>query len=300
MRGETPLFSSGGETVKKVLILLLFSSVLIAEATTTTIIFIGEPGAGIYVNASFVGVIGSNGRLSISLRLGQEYTISTGGDWYIQIGEPDVVKIDDEVIVFLHLTKASRLRILSNVYPVSVFVDDQYYGEVKNPDDTVKVPAGYRRIVLKAEGYKEVEIYGALEWKKVVPISAKFEKLPEELKIYLSSDEFSPNGDWYNDVLNIHIYSTFESSAFVTIKGENGIVFEKNVDLSVGDNIITWDGKGVEDGEYTIEVKAGDLSDQAKVKLDRSKYTYRKEITIATLLTFLGLTTLITYLSIQQ
>ena len=256
------------------------------------IVFVGEPGVSIYVNASYVGTIGSDGKLKISLTIGSRYYVSADGDWFVQVGEPDVVKVGEDVIVFLKVAKASRIRVLSNVYPVSVFVDGEFYGRVESPQDTVKVLSGYRNVVLKAEGFKEIEKKVALEWKKIVAIPADFEKLPKDLKLYLSSDTFSPNGDWYEDTLKIHIYSTFSATALLEIKGEDGIVLEKELHLEVGDNIFEWDGKGAKDGEYTIRVKADGITREKKVRIDRSVYTYRKEMTVLTVLLLLSLAAL--------
>ncbi len=272
------------------MLLILIPIVVLSESVE--IVFVGEPGVSIYVNASFVGTIGNDGKLKISLNIGGRYYVSADGDWFIQVGEPDVVKIGENVIVFLNVVKASRIRVLSNVYPVSVFVDGEYYGKVESPEDTVKVPSGYREVVLKVEGFKEIEKKVALEWKKVVTIPAEFEKLPKDLKLYLSSDTFSPNGDWYEDTLKIHIYSTFSSTATLKITGEDGFVLEKELHLEVGDNVFEWDGEGAKDGEYTIRVKANGITREEKVKLDRSVYTYRKEFTLLIFLLLISLAAL--------
>ena len=272
------------------MLLILIPIVVLSESVE--IVFVGEPGVSIYVNASFVGTIGNDGKLKISLNIGGRYYVSADGDWFIQVGEPDVVKIGENVIVFLNVVKASRIRVLSNVYPVSVFVDGEYYGKVESPEDTVKVPSGYREVVLKVEGFKEIEKKVALEWKKVVAIPAEFEKLPKDLKLYLSSDTFSPNGDWYEDTLKIHIYSTFSSTATLKITGEDGFVLEKELHLEVGDNVFEWDGEGAKDGEYTIRVKANGITREEKVKLDRSVYTYRKEFTLLIFLLLISLAAL--------
>ena len=269
--------------MKRILLIsvLLISISLFSE--TVRIIFVGDPGISVYVNFTLAGRIGENGRLSLSFSSG-DFTVSAGGDWYIQTGEPQIVRMGDEVLVFLSVEKASKIRILSNVYPVYVFVDGNYYGEVDSPSDLLKVPAGYRKIALKSDGYKDVAREIAFPWKEVISVPVNFEKLPKELKIYLSSSSFSPNGDWYNDELEIHVYSTFKSKARLVVKSEEGKeVLSEDVDLNEGDNVFKWDGKGAKDGAYEITVSAGNLKASAEVRVDRSHYTYTKEWAIALL-----------------
>ena len=281
------------------LTLVILLSISLFPESRVRIIFVGDPGVSVYVNFTLAGKIGENGRLTLSFSSG-DFTVSAGGDWYIQVGEPQIVKMGEEVLVFLNVEKASRIRILSNVYPVSVFVDGNYYGDVDSPSDTLKVPAGYRKVALKSEGYKSVVKDIALPWKEVTSVPVKFEKLPKELKIYLSSESFSPNGDWYNDELEVHIYSTFESKAKLVIRDESGRkVLSKYVDLKEGDNIFKWDGKGAEDGVYEITVSAEKLKTSAQVKVDRSHYTYTKEWTIGIISVFLISAAALVYLTMH-
>ncbi len=280
---------------RKILLLLALSTLVLAGEVK--IIFIGEPGADVYVNMAFVGQIGSNGRLSLNFQLGNMFYVSTDGNWYIQVGEPQVVKVGDNTVVFLNLVKASRVRVLSNVYPISIFVDGEYYGKLRSPSETIKVPSGYREVTFKAEGYRELSEKFPLEWEKVESIPVELKRLPKVLKIYLSSDEFSPNGDWYKDVLEVHIYSTFESTATLTISGNRGTILRKELLVREGDNIVKWYGNGAEDGIYEVSVTAEGITSSAKVKIDRSNYTYRKEISIAMLLMLLAATIAAVYFS---
>ena len=286
--------------MRKVLLIFIgiLSITLFAESTVR-IIFVGDPGVSVYVNFTLAGKIGENGKLSIGFSTG-DFVVSAGGEWYIQTGEPQVVKMGDDVLVFLSVEKASRMRILSNAYPVSVFVDGKYYGDVDSPSDTLKVPAGYRKVVLRCKGYEDIVKEVALPWKEIVSIPVKFEKLPKELNIYLSSDKFSPNGDWYNDELEIHVYSTFRSKAELIVKSKNGKeIMHKDIDLKVGDNIFKWNGMGAEDGVYEISVIAGNLKAEEKVTIDRSHYTYTKEWTIGILSVFLILSATLAYITIH-
>lgn len=267
--------------MRRVLLISLMVISMSLFSETVRIIFVGDPGVSVYVNFTLAGRIGDSGRLSLSFSSG-DFTVSAGGDWYVQTGEPQIVKIGDEVLVFLSVEKASKMRILSNVYPVSVFVDGKYYGEVSSPSDLLKVPAGYRKIALESKGYRNITEEVALPWKKVIDIPVELERLPKELKIYLSSKSFSPNGDWYNDELEIHVYSTFKSKARLVIKSEKGEeVLSESVDLDEGDNVFKWDGKEAKDGLYEITVSAEGLRATAEVEVDRSHYTYTKELTIA-------------------
>ena len=278
--------------MKALLVLLL---PLLVLGGTVKVIFVAEPGTSIFVNASFVGTIGESGKLAVSFNIGNTFLVSADSPWYVQLGEPEVVRVGEDTIVFINMAKASRLRILSNVYPVSVYIDGEYWGAVSSPDDTLKVPAGYREVVVKASGMEEWKEKVALEWRKVTSVSVELKPLPKVLRIYLSSPSFSPNGDWYQDTLTIHVYSTFGSTATLEISSASEVVLKKDLILKAGDNVFVWNGEGARDGVYTIRVRADGLEDSKEVKVDRSVYTYKKEITLGLLILLMGLTAAVVY-----
>ena len=78
------------------------------------------------------------------------------------------------------------------------------------------------------------------------------------------------------------------------------MVYEKIISAHVGVNEITWDGSGLPDGTYTLLANARGISKTAKVTIDRSVYTYEKEIVLTITGLFIAAFALLVYLGIMQ
>jgi len=275
--------------VKKVIILLMLILLVLLsfsqENDKVTIVFVSQPGVNVYINGSFILTIGSSGNATFSFSLGNSYDIYADSDYYIQIGDPLITTTSDgKTVVFLNMKPAAWIGVISNVYPVEIFVDGVYYGTIESEDDMVKIPAGVHDIIISSTGYVDEKLSLSISWKEEKYVKVTLKKAKPELYIILPYSEFSPNGDWDKDELEIKIYASQPATATVLIKDLGGKIYmEKQVLLSAGVNEFKWDGKGAPDGEYVLQVSAMGKTQERRVTVTRKNYTYKKEIIFATL-----------------
>jgi len=273
------------------LILILLVMLSFAEQNEkVTIVFVSQPGVDLYINGNFALTIGPSGNASFSFSLGNTYDIYADSDYYIQIGQPLVSTSDGKTIVFLNMKPAAWLGVICNTYPVDIFVDGTYYGTIENEDDMIKIPAGIHDVVISSTGYKEEKINVTVSWKEKKYIKVTLKKSKPEFYIILPYSTFSPNGDWDKDKLKIKIYASEQATATILIEDQSGkIHFERQTPLNTGVNEFEWDGKNAPDGEYTLQVSAMGRIQERKIILTRKNYTYKKEITLASIALFSAL-----------
>jgi len=270
------------------LLLILFVFILSFAGEKVRVIIISMPDVDVYVNGRFVGTVGFSGKLPLSLSIGTTFYVNIDSYDYVQIGDPIIYKEEGVVMVFINAKPAAYLGVISNVYPLDVFTEGNYWGRIDGPKDLVKLPAGKHKVTLKKEGYKLYEATIALSWKEKTYISAELEKLPFQLKIFVDPEVFSPNGDWKDDLTTIGIYTTSSEVAKLFIKSSGGqLIFQKSLITKPGLNEVTWNGGDAPDGTYEVIVECRDKMAKASVRIDRSAYTYKKEITLSLIALFL-------------
>ncbi|MCD6450638.1 MAG: hypothetical protein J7L34_09070 [Thermotogaceae bacterium] len=268
------------------LMLIMLTLIIFAEENDrVTIVFVSQPGVDLYINGSFAITVGPSGSASFSFSLGNTYNIYAESDCYIQVGEPFITTSNlGETIVFINVKPAAWLGVISNTYPLDIFVDKVYYGSIESEDDMVKVPAGIHDVIVSSKGYEDEKVNLTLSWKEKKYIKVTLKKAKPEFYIILPYSTFSPNGDWYRDYLDIKIYASQPATATVLIKNPEGKVYMKDqIHLDFGINELKWDGKNAPDGKYILEVNYINLIQEREISLTRENYTYRKEITLTTI-----------------
>ncbi len=278
------------KVISLILIFLSFTVIHAEDPDKVVIYFLSEPGVEIHTNGQLTATIGISGSAGLYFQFGASFFVSAvAGENYIQVGEPEIISVsDDKIVVLIPVKKAGYIGVISNVYPLSVFVDGEYYGRIENVEDTLKIPAGEHELTLKAPGFEPERFKIFLEWKEKKYLKVTFKEIPLSVELVLPRDSFSPNGDWDNDELKIGVLLTKNATCNLLISNGNGVVYERNFQGREGMNWFYWDGRGkngkiLPDGEYILKVECGRIVKETKFKIDTTRYTYKKEITLGTL-----------------
>ncbi len=286
---------------KFVLMILLIPLVHLAEVV---IYVVSEPFVNVYVNGDLVGQTDIFGYFKLTFQsTNVSFSISVGGPYYYQLGNPSTIVLPDGTrAIYIPVVPAGYLRIFSNSYPVKVFYNNEYMGEVDSVEDTLKVPAVSGQFVLTSPGMEPIKREISIPWKETKVIAVEFEEKPLSLKLIPSYSEFSPNGDWYRDTVRFHVYLSRPEKVVLEIYGRSGLVRKFEIQGEEGDNVVEWDGKdenGVDlpDGTYKVVAKVGNLKSETSIVLSRKEYTYTKEIVISSFLVMLLLIGIGLYLS---
>ncbi|MEJ5228830.1 MAG: hypothetical protein WHT65_02410 [Pseudothermotoga sp.] len=252
-----------------------------------------EPFANVYVNGIYAGIADINGVLQITLSSSGQYRITVNKSWYVAFDGLVYLSQPGQIIFYAPLRRAGTLRVYSNVYPVEIYSEDKFLGRVESVKDTISVPEGSQYITFKAAGF--IPETRLLSFSYLKETSVNITLIEEILSINLKVEpsEFSPNGDWYRDTTTFYIYLSKPAQLTISVvDSDQKVLWQWSGSGKAGSNQVTWDGKGVADGEYIAKLTAQTEKEvfvtNASVKIDRSHYTNTKEIILTTTAIALG------------
>ncbi|ODN29731.1 hypothetical protein [Fervidobacterium thailandense] len=257
----------------------------------TVVFFTGEPFVPVYVDGKQVGVTDASGYLVVRFEGPASYIAwAVSSSWQVSFDKVYFTVEKTPKIVRLTPTLNGKLVVFSNIYPVHVYLKDgRYVGMVTEKSNELVIPQGNYEFVFSSPGYGDIVQSFTVHGRKENPIWLEFKEQPLNVELKVVPEKFSPNGDWFEDETTIKIYSSKFASATLQIVDFSGkIVYNKGLRLHPGANEIIWNGEGVPDGRYTVLLVASDgkveMKKEVVVELDRSRYTYRKEIAITLLI----------------
>lgn len=272
--------------MKRFLVLSLLLTAILVGANYVVVIRT-EPFANVYVNGIYAGISDINGVLQITLSTSGQHRITVSKNWYLVFDGLVYLSQPGQIIFYAPLNRAGSLRVYSNVYPVEVYSEDRFLGKVNSVKDTLYVPEGSIYLTFKAVGYIPQTCLLNISYLKETSVNISLVEEALSISLKVEPKEFSPNGDWYNDSTTFYIYLSKPAELVVNVIDNNqNVVWQWNGKGKAGSNQISWDGKDVADGDYTVKATA--QTDKEiyvaieSVKIDRSHYTNTKEIILTT------------------
>jgi len=271
--------------------LFLFSILLAAVLTIAQsyIVIYSEPFSEVYINGRYYGMVGISGQLTIPVDSTGRFIVTVRKTWYLPFEGEVVITSPGRVVVFATLKEAGTLRVFSNVYPVEVYSEGRYLGKVFNVQDVLSVPVGSRELTFKAEGYQEITMTVQVAPRRETTVNLLFRPKILEVNLVVSPQRFSPNDDWFEDQTTFYVYLSKPAQITVEVVDQRGqTVWRRQARGIEGTNRFVWDGKGVPDGTYTVRVRVTADDEVQEIEqyviVDRSRYTYTKEIVLTTLI----------------
>lgn len=272
----------------------------------SVLFYTGEPLVPIFVEGKEVGKTDALGYLLVRFEKPGNYVAWVGlSSWELTYGRVYFTVERTPKVIVLMPTVNGRLVVFSNVYPVYIYLrDGRLIGVAESDKTPVTIPQGNYDLVFSVPGYEQVFLNLSVAPREEKPVWVRFAELELNAEVRVEPEKFSPNGDWYEDEAVVKIYSTKPATATLQIQDVSGkIVYSAKLTLRSGVNHLTWNGQGAPDGDYTVYVSVTDgkstLERSARVTIDRSVYTYRKEIALATLLAFFGLMAYLVFTGVQ-
>ncbi|PLV56842.1 FlgD immunoglobulin-like domain containing protein [Thermotoga sp. SG1] len=248
-----------------------------------------EPLSQVFINGNYVGTVDVTGQLVLTLNSSGKFVVTVKKTWYVPFEGEIIITSPGEFVIFANLREAGALRVFSNVYPVEVYAEGMYLGKIYSVKDVLYVPAGTVTLTFKAEGYKEKALTVQVKPRSENTLNIFLEEKVLELNLKIEPKKFSPNGDWYEDQTTFYVYLSKPADLRIEVLDDQGeVVWSRRLTGSEGTNKITWNGKGVPDGRYKVRVIATTENEiqsvEQEVIVDRSKYTYFKELFIGSTL----------------
>ncbi|AEH51524.1 PEGA domain-containing protein [Pseudothermotoga thermarum] len=247
-----------------------------------------EPFSMVYLNDIYYGMVGIDGKLEITLTSYGQYRVRVVKDWFVAYESVVYTSPNTRIVIAAQMKRAGALRIFSNVYPVEVYIEGKFIGRANSVKDLLYVPEGTQYVTFKSDGYIPETRMLTFNYTKETAVNINL--IPEALMVDLKiePEAFSPNGDWYKDTTTFYIYLSKPAQLVVEAIDQNkNVVWSWRGKGKSGTNTIIWTGVGLPDGTYEIRVTA--LTDSEAyyvsrpVTIDRSVYTYTKEITLTVL-----------------
>jgi len=252
----------------------------------------GVPNANVYVDGYFVGQTDIFGILIIQFKEEGYHTIKIDADNFMPFTKTLYIE-KDGVRIYVNLEKAGKIMVFSNVYPVNVYVNGNYYGTINNETEAMKIPAGSNQIIFSSPGYEYISKKLFLDFKEVKIFELNFIPKKLEMNIETNYTEFSPNNDWFRDTWDLRIYlSTFANVKIEIYNKETGeLVLERTFQGKPNYNYFTWKGENAGDGDYLVKIIAENGKEKVERKItvtvDRKKYVYIKQIFLTSMLAIL-------------
>ncbi|AJG40057.1 MULTISPECIES: FlgD immunoglobulin-like domain containing protein [Thermotoga] len=274
--------------MRKLLPIFLVLAATVMAGNYVLVVY-SEPLSQVFINGNYVGTVDVTGQMVLTLNSSGKFVITVKKAWYVPFEGEVIITSPGEFVVFANLREAGALRVFSNVYPVEVFAEGRYIGKVYSVKDVLYVPAGTVTLTFKAEGYREKTVTVQISPRGERTLNIYLEEKVLELNLKIEPQKFSPNGDWYEDQTTFYVYLSKPANLSIEVLDDQGrVVWSKRLMGSEGTNKIIWNGKGVPDGRYRVRVTATTESEvqsvEQEVIIDRSEYTYFKELFIGSTL----------------
>ncbi|MGQ9855767.1 MAG: hypothetical protein ACUVQF_03455 [Fervidobacterium sp.] len=255
----------------------------------SVVIYTDEPFSAVYIDGTYAGTTDSFGRLVVRFTSEGYHTVWVVTSNKYVIYDRYYFHVEKTPrIVYVPSTRLGEVTVFSNVYPVSVYTQSgKLLGTVEKNGEKVLAPLGNQELIFACPGFADLKQTVNVLYAKETPVWLEFKPVPFKLELVVM-DKFSPNGDWYEDECVIKIYSSRPATGSIQILDSSGIiVYEKSIKVGAGTTQINWDGQGKTDGLYTVKVLLSDgiVTEErvAQTALNRSVYTYKKEIVIGTI-----------------
>jgi hypothetical protein len=283
---QPPAGNSGGIEMKKLLILIVFILPAVVFAGYTLVVKT-EPFASVYVNGIYAGMSDIDGVLEITLSSSGEHRITVRKSWYIIFDDSAYVSYPGVVVFHAPLKRAGMLRVYSNVYPVEVYSEDQYLGKVNSVQDTIYVPEGSLYITFKSAGFIPETRLVNISYAKETSVNISLIEEVLSINLKIEPEIFSPNGDWYQDYTTFYIYLSKPATLSIQVLDKDKkVVWQWSGKGKAGSNQINFSGSGISDGTYTViafaQTEKESFTATSVLTIDRSSYTYTKEIVLTT------------------
>lgn len=262
-----------------------------------------QPYVQIYIDGTYAGGTGYLGYTYITGIPAGYHVLTFSKEWYIQQKMNYNLNPGDNYLS-VNLSQAGMLKVDSNVYPLLIKIDGKDYGRIDNADRGLFVPIGSHEVEISNPQYVPYKTNLNFDFQKTTEIPLSLELKPLEISLNASPNPFSPNGDWFEDTTNFYV--TLSRTGYVQITvyaSDDAVIWYRNYNAPYGRSSVTWDGnslsgKPMPNGVYkvvaTVQSYGQNMSTQTNVVIDRSHYTYLKEITlIGGILLLVGLVLLI-------
>jgi len=150
---------------------------------------------------------------------------------------------------------------------------------------TIEVPAGQRRVLVKAFGYREQEVSVYVPERLFASISVTLELAPFEAGSFtLSARRFNPRNAGLRSSARIGYTVSAPGSADVSIRGPDGSELARSIMGPFDDwnqefdwNGLSADGEPAPDGTYTIRIVA---TPGPGIQSAQDEYVYETEVTV--------------------
>ncbi|MGB4262628.1 MAG: hypothetical protein WBJ29_03670 [Fervidobacterium sp.] len=262
----------------------------------SVLFYVGQPGVPIFIDGRYAGETDIFGQLAVTFsEEGQHIAWAKSFEWYTSYEQAVFFVDKSPKVIYLTPTLQGKLTIFSNKYPVFVYLKNgMLLGKVENDSEPLVVPQGNYDLIFSVPGYNDITKSVSILAKKENPIWLDFVESLFRIELKVVPDVFSPNGDWSDDETTLKIYSSKEATGTIQIKDFSGkILYEKNIYVKPGLTEIVWSGSEVKDGAYTVCLLLSDgketMSKEARVIVDTSRYTYKKELVLGISAVFLAL-----------
>jgi len=255
---------------------------------TANIYIRSQPYVNVYIDGVFAGGTGYNGYLYLTgLKVGYHKFLFEK-EWYIsQTINYRVTPGDNYLSV--NLSAAGMLKVHSNVYPVSVKVDGQNYGNLNNSSQGIYVPIGSHTVTLSNPEYVPYQGILNFSFQRTTEVSISLNLKPLTFSIRAEPNPFSPNGDWYQDITTFYIRLSRKAAVKIEIYSGNQMIWYREINASYGLTKVSWDGNSLQgqpmpNGIYNVKVTVKSygqtMTKSLDVVINKTGYTYLKEIII--------------------
>ncbi|MGC8817859.1 MAG: PEGA domain-containing protein [Athalassotoga sp.] len=247
-----------------------------------------QPYVQIYVDGVYAGGTGYLGYAYITGIPVGYHELKFSKEWYIsQTMNYNLISGDNFLSV--NLSQAGMLMVNSNVYPIDVRIDGKSYGRIESPNKGVFVPVGSHEVEISNPQYMPYRSTMTFNFQQTTTLNASLTLKPLEISLKAQPNPFSPNGDWFEDTTNFYVNLSRNGYVQISVYSGNVLVWYKNYDAPYGVSSVTWDGKSLDgqtlpDGVYkvvaTVESYGQTMTAQTNVVIEKSHYTFLKEIVI--------------------
>ncbi len=270
------------------LIQLVLMCTAIVSFGQVLVVVLAEPFSMVYLNDFYYGMVGIDGKLEISLSSPGQYKVKVVKDWFIAYESVVYTSPNTRIVVAAQMRRAGALRVFSNVYPVEVYIEGKYLGRINSVKDTLYVPEGTQYVTFKSDGFVSETRLLTFNYMKETSVNINLIEEALALDLKVEPEIFSPNGDWYQDTTTFYIYLSKPAQLVVEVLDQSQTVLWKwSGKGKSGTNTIIWTGSGLSDGTYEVRVTARSDTEafyaSRPVTIDRSVYTYTKEVTLTVL-----------------